>query len=47
MLNFLPAPIIGAVAAIAIFFNTLFWCLLLYLAAIAKLIVPLPAWRRK
>ncbi|MBK7897789.1 MAG: acyltransferase [Candidatus Promineifilaceae bacterium] len=47
MLNFLPAPIIGAVASIAIFINTLFWCLLLYLAAVAKLLVPIPAWRKQ
>jgi 1-acyl-sn-glycerol-3-phosphate acyltransferase len=45
MLNFLPAPIIGGVASIAIAFNTLFWCLLLYLVAVAKLLIPLPAWR--
>ncbi|MCA9898807.1 MAG: acyltransferase [Anaerolineales bacterium] len=45
MLNFLPAPVIGGLASIAIFFNTLFWCLLLYVAAIAKLLVPLKAWR--
>ena len=45
MLNFLPAPIIGGVASIAICFNTLFWCLLLYLVAVAKLLIPLPAWR--
>jgi 1-acyl-sn-glycerol-3-phosphate acyltransferase len=45
MLNFLPAPIIGGLVAIAIFFNTLFWCLLIYLLAIAKLIVPSKAWR--
>lgn len=45
MLNFLPAPLIGGLASIAIFINTLFWCLLLYLAAIMKLVVPIPAWR--
>ncbi|GJM42521.1 MAG: acyltransferase [Ardenticatenaceae bacterium] len=47
MLNFLPAPIVGGVASIAIFINTLFWCLLLYLAAIAKLLIPIKAWRIK
>jgi 1-acyl-sn-glycerol-3-phosphate acyltransferase len=45
MLNFLPAPILGWAASIAIFFNTLFWCLLLYLMALAKLLVPIQAWR--
>ncbi len=45
MLNFLPPPVIGTLAAGAIFFNTLFWCLLLYLVAVAKLLIPLPAWR--
>ena len=45
MLNFLPAPLIGGLASIAIFFNTLFWCLLLYLVAVAKLLVPVKAWR--
>jgi 1-acyl-sn-glycerol-3-phosphate acyltransferase len=45
MLNFLPAPVIGAIAAVAIFFNTLFWCLLLYLVAVLKLLIPVPAWR--
>ena len=47
MLNFLPARIIGGLASIAIFFNTLFWCLLLYVAAIFKLIVPLKGWRKQ
>lgn len=45
MFNFLPAPIIGGVASIAIVFNTLFWCFLIYLVAVAKLLVPLKAWR--
>ena len=45
MLNFLPAPVIGGLVSIAIFFNTLFLCLLIYLVAIAKLIVPIKTWR--
>lgn len=45
MLNFLPASIIGGLVSIAIFLNTLFWCLLLYLVAIAKLLIPLKSWR--
>jgi 1-acyl-sn-glycerol-3-phosphate acyltransferase len=45
MLNFLPAPIIGGLVSIAIFLNTLFLCLLIYLAAIAKLIIPINSWR--
>jgi 1-acyl-sn-glycerol-3-phosphate acyltransferase len=47
MLNFLPAPVIGGIASLAIVLNTLFWCLILYLVAIAKLIVPLKAWRKR
>ncbi|MAT96452.1 MAG: acyltransferase [Anaerolineaceae bacterium] len=45
MLNFLPAPIIGGLVSIAIFFNTLFLCLLIYLVAIVKLLVPIQSWR--
>ncbi len=45
MLNFLPAPIIGGLASIALLVNTLFWCLVIYLVAIAKLLVPIKAWR--
>ncbi|WP_420631985.1 acyltransferase [Candidatus Leptofilum sp.] len=45
MLNFLPAPIIGGVASLAIALNTLFWCPVLYLVAIAKLLIPIKAWR--
>lgn len=47
MLNFLPPPVIGVLAAVAIFFNTLFWCLLLYLVAVAKLVIPVSAWRAR
>ncbi len=47
MLNFLPASVIGGIAAIAIFFNTLFWCLILYTIAVAKLLVPIQAWRKQ
>lgn len=47
MLNFLPASVIGGIASIAIFFNTLFWCLVLYTVAIAKLLVPIKAWRKQ
>lgn len=47
MLNFLPASVIGGIASIAIFFNTLFWCLVLYTVAIAKLLVPIEAWRKQ
>ena len=47
MLNFLPAPVIGGLVSIFVFFNTLFWCLLIYFVAIIKLVVPLPAWRKR
>lgn len=46
MLHFLPAPLIGVIAITLLIVNTLFWCLLLYLLAILKLILPIPAWRR-
>lgn len=45
MLNFLPAAVIGGLVSIIIFFNTLFWCFLIYLAAFAKLVGPTRAWR--
>lgn len=40
MLSFLPAPLIGVIAATLLAINTLFWCLLLYIPAVLKLIIP-------
>ena len=45
MLSFLPAPLIGILNSILLGLNTLFWCLLLYIPAILKLIVPHKGFR--
>ncbi len=45
MLSFLPAPVIGVLNAILLGINTLFWCLLLYIPAVLKLIVPYKGFR--
>ncbi len=46
MLNFLPAPLLGVIASVLLAINTVFWCLLLYIPAILKLIIPIAGWRR-
>lgn len=45
MLSFLPAPVLGVIAAILLALNTVFWCLLLYIPALLKLIVPITGFR--
>lgn len=45
MLSFLPAPVIGVLNAVLLGINTLFWCILLYIPAILKLIVPIQGFR--
>ncbi|QSP95436.1 acyltransferase [Marinobacter salinisoli] len=45
MLSFLPAPVIGVLNATLLGINTLFWCLLLYIPAVLKLIVPIKGFR--
>ncbi|MCP5170266.1 MAG: acyltransferase [Hahellaceae bacterium] len=45
MLNFLPAPLIGVISALLLGINTVFWCTLLYIPAILKLIIPHKGWR--
>ncbi len=45
MLSFLPAPVLGVIAAILLALNTVFWCLLLYIPALLKLIVPVSGFR--
>lgn len=45
MLSFLPAPLLGVIAAILLAINTLFWCLLLYIPALLKLVIPHKGWR--
>ena len=42
MLSFLPAPVIGVLNSILLGINTLFWCILLYIPAVLKLVVPDP-----
>ena len=46
MLNFLPAVLVGAIAALLMVLNALFWVPLLLLLALLKLLVPIPAFRR-
>lgn len=46
MLRWLPAPFKIPLVLGLLILNTLFWCLPLYVAALAKLLIPLPAWRR-
>ena len=45
MLSFLPAPVIGVLNSILLGINTLFWCILLYIPAILKLIIPIQGFR--
>ena len=40
MLSFLPAPVIGVLNSLLLLLNTLAWCLLLYIPALLKLIIP-------
>jgi 1-acyl-sn-glycerol-3-phosphate acyltransferase len=43
---FLPGPLKGALASLLFGLNTLFWCLLIYIFAILKLLVPVRMIRR-
>ncbi|HDZ38059.1 MAG TPA: acyltransferase [Marinobacter sp.] len=45
MLSFLPAPVIGVLNSLLLGINTLFWCLLLYIPALLKLIIPHKGFR--
>ena len=45
MLNFLPAPLIGLIAALLLGINALFWVPILLLFALLKLILPFQAVR--
>ena len=47
MLRLLPTPIHGAVGLVAFSLNTLFWSLPLFVVALVKLFVPIPALRRR
>lgn len=44
MLTFLPAPVRGVIASLLLAINTVFWCVLLYIPALLKLI-PIHGWR--
>ncbi len=44
LLNFLPSPIKGALAIVIFILNTMFWCVLLYVVALVKLL-PLPEFQ--
>lgn len=46
MLAFLPSFIKGPLAAILVVLNTVFWFVPLFLVALLKLLIPIPAWRR-
>lgn len=45
MTKFIPAPVRGVIAATLLAVNTVFWCILLYIPAILKLIIPWRPWR--
>jgi 1-acyl-sn-glycerol-3-phosphate acyltransferase len=46
MLNFLPAPVVGAIATVLMVLNALFWVPVLLLLALVKLLVPVAAFQR-
>lgn len=47
MLGFLPAPLRGAIAFVALVVNTLFWCTLVFVLALVKLALPFEAVRQR
>ena len=47
MLKFLPPVLRGAIALALLVVNTLFWCVLLFVLALLKLLLPLAAVRRR
>lgn len=46
MLSFLPAPVLGVISLLLFILNTLFWCMILYLFVILKLLIPHAGIRR-
>lgn len=46
MLHFLPAPLLGIVSILLFFVNSAFWCSLVYVVSLARILVPIPAWQR-
>jgi len=47
MLHILPAPIRGTLALSLYIFNTLFWCMPLFLLVFVKAAVPIDSWMRR
>jgi len=45
MLQFLPAPLQGSILFLALAVNTILCCLLLYMVALVKLVIPIHSWR--
>jgi 1-acyl-sn-glycerol-3-phosphate acyltransferase len=45
MLSFLPATVLGIINSILLGLNTVFWCVLLYIPAVFKLIIPHKGFR--
>jgi 1-acyl-sn-glycerol-3-phosphate acyltransferase len=46
MLSFLPAPLRGVLAGLALALNTLFWCWPLFALSLLKLLIPVPRIQR-
>lgn len=40
-----PDPVRGALSLIVVALNTIFWCILLFLIALCKVVIPAPGWR--
>lgn len=47
MLSFLPSPLRGVLGLAGIALNTVFWCIPLYAITLLKIILPIPALRRR
>ena len=47
MLGFLPPVVRGSIAFLLLMLNTLFWCALLFLCALVKLVLPFAAVRKR
>jgi 1-acyl-sn-glycerol-3-phosphate acyltransferase len=46
MLTFLPGPVRGVLSLLLYTLNTIFWCLLLFIVALFKFMIPFKPWRR-
>lgn len=47
MLNFLPSSVRGVLGILGVALNTIFWCIPLYIVTFIKIILPIPAVRRR